>query len=329
MKLFRSIMEDAKKTALVTGATGFIGKRLCAYLLENGFKVRALSRQPNYSKQITWHRGDVTEPVSLLGICDDVDVIFHLAGFAHAFDEENPQFAIQHHKTNYEGTVYLLNEAKRAGKNRFIYFSSIKACAESDVCLDENWDALPTCAYGAAKRMAEEAVLALSDDPIILRPTLVYGAGCKGNLAAMIKGIAKGYFPPPPRIDNRKSMIALDDLCKAALLAAFIEKPNQKIFILTDTISYSTFKIYHAIRAALHKKSINIYMPFLFWRLFSTIGDLVEKLSGKRLPINSQAVKKLFGNAEYCSLYCNSVLNFKPQLTLQAVLPEMIDAQGK
>src|SRR3990167_6615567 len=102
------------QTALVTGATGFIGKTLSAYLSENGFQVRALTRQLQPiladKNDIEWVVGDITKPETLFGVCDDIDIVFHLAGFAHAFEEENPEFKNFHQQVNHQGTVNILNE---------------------------------------------------------------------------------------------------------------------------------------------------------------------------------------------------------------------------
>lgn len=320
------------KTALVTGATGFIGKALCVYLFENEFKVHALTRQLNhYTKeknQYEWIVGDITKPDTVINICDEIDIVFHLAGFAHAYEEENSNFSNLHQQVNYEGTVNILNEANRAGVKRFIYFSSVKACAESDSMIDETFTLLPTGAYGIAKREAENFVLSFCTEnnilPIILRPTLVYGAGVKGNLSAMLKGISKGYFPMPPPIKNHKSMVSLDDLCRAALLAATIENPKKSIFIVTDGVAYSTVKMVKMMRKALGKKNTKLYLPFWAWCGLAKVGDFIQLIIKKRMPINTHAVKKLFSNAAYSSQYIKNELQFEPQFTLQDVLPSMI-----
>jgi nucleoside-diphosphate-sugar epimerase len=322
-------------TALVTGATGFIGKTLCTYLSDNGFKVHALTRQINpilYKKNnIKWIVGDITKPESLTGICDDVDIVFHLAGFAHAFEEENKDFSMLHQQVNHQGTINILNEAKKAHIKRFIYFSSTKACADSHTCIDESWNTLPTDAYGIAKRAAEEAVLVVCKEnhiiPVILRPSLVYGEGVKGNLAAMLKGISKGYFPTPAPIQNHRSMISCKDLCRAALLAATVNNLQHHIFIVTDGVAYSTFDIVQMMRQALGKKQSRIYLPLWIWYGLAKMGDIGQHITKKRLPINTQVIKKLFSNAAYSSQLIKNELQFEPQFSLRDILPSMIRVQ--
>jgi len=294
---------------LVTGATGFIGRSLCQYLYEKGFQIRAMSRtvcDSALSDQYEWVSGDITQPASLLGLCDGVDIVFHLAGFAHAEEEKGSQFRKQHEAINYHGTMHILNESERAGVKRFVYFSSVKAVAECDNCTDESWDKMPSDAYGIAKRQAEAAVLKISKNPIILRPTLVYGLGVKGNLSAMIKAISRGYFPTPPPIQNHKSMVSLADLCRAAVLAAQVENPLQKIYIVSDGVAYSTFQIHQMILAALGKRKVELYLPLFIWNGLAKIGDILQKIIHRRLPMSSVVFKKLFSNAAYCSQYAKN-----------------------
>lgn len=323
------------QTALVTGATGFIGKALCVYLSENGFRVRALTRQLQPilvdKNDIEWVVGDITKPETLFNVCDDVDIVFHLAGFAHAFEEENPEFKNLHQQVNHQGTINILNESIRAGVKRFIYFSSVKACAERNVCSDETWEAWPTDAYGIAKREAENSISSLCKEnniiPLILRPALVYGAGVKGNLSAMLKGISKGYFPTPPPLQNHKSMVSREDLCRAALLVATVKNPKRPIFIVTDGVTYSTFGIVQMMREAVGKKKVTLYLPLWIWYGLAKLGDIAQHIIKRRLPINTQVVNKLFSNAAYSSQLIKNELQFEPQYTLQDVLPFMIKAQ--
>src|SRR3990167_4846944 len=311
-----------KKTALVTGATGFIGKALCSYLLQNGFYVRALTRQMSQlNSQCEWVYGDITKSDSLNNLCDGIDVVFHLAGYAHAYEEANIDFKIFHETINLQGTINIIHESKRAGIKKFIFFSSVKACADANAFMDDTWNKRPTDAYGLAKRQAEEAVLSSGLDAIILRLPLVYGVGVKGNLAAMLQGIARGYFPTPPPVQNQKSMISLNDLCRVALLAATVEKTEQKIFIITDGIFYSTYDMVQMMRRALNKRKITLHLPLWCWYAFAKVGDCVQWVIQKRFPINTKAVKKLFSSATYSSAYTKKELQFEPQFTLKDILP--------
>ena len=154
--------------AFVSGATGFIGGKLLASLVNSGINVRVLVRPAaTHTKACSWPStqvnvvsGDLTEPASLRNILDGVDCLFHLAGYAHAEDANSDAAGSLHRRVTVEGTRALVAEAKRAGVKHFIFVSSVKAMGEgSDSLLDEAAAAQPTTQYGRAKLEAEHLVL--------------------------------------------------------------------------------------------------------------------------------------------------------------------------
>jgi nucleoside-diphosphate-sugar epimerase len=102
-----------------------------------------------------------------------------------------------------------LDAAVAAGARRFVYVSSSLAAATEG-------DATP---YGQDKRAAEEALLAAGQarriEVIILRAVNIYGVGMRGNIAAMIRLIQRGWLPRLPRFTNTISLIGVDDVARA------------------------------------------------------------------------------------------------------------------
>lgn len=327
-------METVAPKALLTGATGFIGQFLVQQLLSEGYQIRTVTRDLSQSyvaqhPEFDWIEADIANPEQLKGVCEGIDFVFHLAGFAHAWGEEDPNFRRQQYLVNFEGTINLANEAVSAGVKRFIYFSSIKVCASSEDCVDETWKDTPHSLYGQVKYQAEQALLAIGHKssmvPIILRPALVYGPGWKGNLAMMLKAIDKGYFPPPPPVAQRKSMVSVTELCQVARKAAVVAVPEHRIFIVSDGYDYSISEIYQWMRKALGKRKNHLYLPMCTWKLLAVLGNIAQKVLRKRLPINSEALHKLFGNMSYRSVYIAEELGFVPHVTLDKILPEIIE----
>jgi UDP-glucose 4-epimerase len=314
------------KNVLVTGASGFIGSYLVKELRRQDYTVRTLSRQKNTDAIY----GDLTQPDSLEHCCDNIDIVFHLGGYAHAWEENDPGLAVKHNAINFIGTQNIFTIAARAGVKRFIYFSSVKAVADSNNCIDESWTALPPSPYGKAKRDAENFLLATAPathtEVCILRPALVYGSGWKGNLAAMLRAIDKGFFLPVPTIANRRSMVSLADLSTAAILCATHPNAAQRIFFVTDSVGYSTRRLYTAICAALDKPIPKWHVPFAIFKLLGWLGDAGQKIFRRRLPFSSQSLEKLFGSAEYNATRIHTELGFTPQFTLENFLPEIITA---
>ncbi len=320
------------KKVLITGATGFIGRYLVNYLLRQQFHVRALVRDAKKAATLPHDvetiYGDLTNPDSLQLCCTDIDTVFHLGGYAHAWQENNSDFAARHLEINFQGTKNLAVEALRANVKQFIYFSSVKAVADTESCIDENWQNAPASPYGIAKRQAELYLLALKEQHsmhiCILRPALVYGPGWKGNLAAMLRAIDKGFFLPIPHLTNQRSMISLEDICSAALLVSQRAVANGKIYFVTDGVAYSTRQLYTAFCLALGKRVPKWHLPFFMFKILGYLGDAGAKVLRRRLPFSSETLTKLFGSAAYNSQRIQTEVGFKPIYNLTALLPDIV-----
>lgn len=321
------------KKALVTGATGFIGKYFVNYLLEKQIIVRALVRNSEKSSllpgEVDIVVGDLTRPNSLIDICKDVDTVFHLGGYAHAWGDQISE-SNKHHTINFQGTQNIIEEAVRAKVKRFIYFSSVKAVADNNLCINEKWNEPPNSPYGIAKREAEKWVIATGKKTgmhvCVLRPALVYGPEWKGNLASMLRAIDKGFFLPIPETNNHRSLVSIDDICQAAVLAANNLNANGKIYFVTDGMYYSTHQLYVLMREALGKQIPKWHMPLFVFKLLAYIGDRAGNLIGRRMPFNSEAMLKLFGSAQYNSEQIQKELGFKPNYDFKKMLPDIIAA---
>lgn len=305
------------KKVLVTGASGFIGQHLLHYLRRKQYQIRALIRNPNLQLPVEIFIADITKPESLFGACEDIDTIFHLAGFAHT--EGGKDHADLHNHINYLGTKHILDEARNAGVKCFIYFSSVKALDAA-----EKNDQTP---YAQAKYAAEQYVLAHKNSMhvTVLRPALVYGPRWKGNLAAMLSAIDKGRFPSLPETHNRRSMVSVNDLCHAAVLSSMQTIANGKTYTVTDGIDYSTRQLYELMCKALGKKTSRFTVPLTVFKALALTGDLLAKISKRRMPFHSDKFAKLFGHAQYNSNELKRDLGFIAVDHLEKILPEIVE----
>lgn len=312
---------------LVTGATGFIGQQLCKALNEMNIEVHTLGRKKPECESI-FHYWDLKTAID--GIMpNDIDVIFHLAGKAHVlsndYHDEEEYFPV-----NLGATRKLLNAAKSKGIQKFIYFSSVKAMGEdSEQQLDESCTLLPQDMYGRSKLMAEQLVLDgdYVPHPVVIRPCMVYGNSDKGNLPKMIQAISQGKFPPLPETDNRRSMVHVDDIVSAALLAA--QHPQAaNIYIVSDGQAYSTRQIYLWINQALGKRPPVWHVPVFILKVIAKVGDFIGWLLGRRFIFDSDALDKLIGSADYTSDRIEREMGFKAKRDLQESLPEIVAFLG-
>jgi len=313
------------RKALITGASGFIGRTLCSQLSERGWHLRALIRRPATGP---WHEtviGDL-ENLAPGNIAEGFDTVFHLAGKAHALSEAR-QDEKEYFRINTEGTRRILEAAKFSGVRRFVFFSSVKTINEgSSECLDETSLCFPVTPYGKSKLKAERLVLEgyYVPEPVVLRLSMVYGPSPKGNLPRMIEAVAKGNFPPIPEFGNQRSMVHVEDVAQAAILAA--EKPEAigQTFLVTDGQPYSSRELYEWICQALGKSAPAWRIPEVVFRGLAKIGDAIGALRGRRFIFDSDTLEKLAGSAWYSSQKIEKELGFLAHHHLRESLPDII-----
>ncbi len=313
------------KQVLITGASGFVGKQFYSYLQKSGLIVRTVGRN-NLCGLVDYVSLDFAVDDCPNSLCTDIHTIFHLAGKAHALAETHQDEA-EYFQINTEGTRKLLEAAQQAGVQKFIYFSSVKAVGDSDTQpMDESVQTPAETPYGQSKYAAEQLVLhgGYVPHPVVIRPSMVYGKSEKGNLPRMIQAIRRGAFPPLPETYNRRSMVHVDDVVQAAILAA--EKPEAagQVYIVSDGQAYSSRQIYDWIRVALGKSPLNVAIPMGLLNLLAKVGDGIGRILGRRFPFDSDALDKLTGSAWYSSAKIQRDLGFIPKHTLQSSLPEIV-----
>ena len=260
---------------------------------------------------------------------EGVDIIFHLAGKAHTRARnaaENAEYEIVH----VHGTRSLLRAACQVGVRAFVLLSSVKAMGEGG---EEIWDEATPCfpqnPYGVTKLAAERLVLEEFPlpCPVVLRPALVYGAGSKGNLDLMIRAAGKGIFPAVAFPPNRRSMIHVEDVEQACLLAATKPAACGQVYVLTDGNDYSTTQILAWIHETLGKTP-GPAIPYAVLKAAARLGDMVERF-GVHAPFNVDRLSKLTGSARYSNAKICRELGFVPTWDLRRGIDEMIQGMGR
>lgn len=317
-------------TYLVTGASGFIGRALCAQIKQRGHRVRTLLRSP---AQGPWHEsvlGDLSDPSLAEDLLDGVFGVFHCAGAAHFRGLSRLQQEALW-QVNVEGTRRLIQQATSSSVRRFVYLSSVQASGKPvQGIADENWHAPPDNIYGESKLAAEGIVLETASSTgmhaSILRPALVYGPGVKGNLERMLRAVSSSRMPPLPDSGKQRSMLALDNLLEACWLAMDSDAANQRIYIACDNVSYSTHQLYRAMMNASNRPLPRFGLPLRLFQWLATLGDWGNRISDNGMPWDSAAYERLFGEARYSAERLKTELGWQPQLEFAEALPAMVAA---
>lgn len=313
------------RPVLVTGGTGFIGRRLVTMLQTQGAQVRAWVRAsgkiPSDWGEVETVVSDLMDAASLARACVGMNTVIHAAGFAHADAADTPDFAARHWAINAEGAFRLMEAAVAAHVERFIFLSSVKAVGDPGLhCVDERWDAPPKTPYGRAKRAAEECLLTVGRNHglhvVNLRPALVYGPGMKGNPARLIKAIQRGLLPPLPETGNQRSLVHVDDVVQAVLLAAAHPVAAGQSYFVTDNRPYSGRELYLIIRRALGLPASRWSIPAGALYAAAALMDGLLRLAGRKRRIKP-TLDKLLGWACYDSTRIRRDLGYQPTWTFQ------------
>jgi nucleoside-diphosphate-sugar epimerase len=175
----------AKAAVLITGAGGFIGSALVARLAGNGVQLRTVAGAPGDTiveppTHVRSVRADINDIDAILPLAHDVETIVHLAGPASAA----ASFAdpVGYVNAHVGGTLSMLEIARRAGVQRFVYVSSAEVYGRVDgQPVNETAPPQPRSPYGGAKAAAENLVRTYANafgiSACVLRPFSVYGPG--------------------------------------------------------------------------------------------------------------------------------------------------------
>jgi UDP-glucose 4-epimerase len=141
----------------------------------------------------------------------------------------------------------------------------------------------PTDSYGRAKLEAERLLAASGAPFTVLRPAVIYGKGVKGNIAALAT-LAKTPMPLPfGGLDNRRSLLALDNLADAVALVLGAEAAKNETFLVADAEPISVAGIVSAMREGLGRPPHLVKMPQrVVQRLMTSFGRDAdwERVSG-------------------------------------------------
>ncbi len=193
--------------ALVTGATGFVGREVVRALCSRDMEVRCLVRSPTSARvlsgyEVDLHYGSVEDPASLESAAHDVDVVVHLV----AVIRESKSVTFQ--GVNRKGTENVVEAARGAGVKHFVHVSAIGVADD------------PAYPYLYSKWQGEQAVIKSGIPYTILRPSLLFGEG--DEFFNILGGLVRA-FPAVPIAgsgNNRFQPIAVDELAQCVVGAA-------------------------------------------------------------------------------------------------------------
>lgn len=298
----------SQRRILVTGASGFVGTALVHRLgQEARFLIRAASRRPNPESVngVEFVRvGDLASGSDWSAAVDGVDTVVHLAARVHVMRDTAVGSLTMFRKTNTAGTKNLAMQAARAGVRRFVYLSSIKVNGEQTLPgqpFTERDLPRPLDPYSVSKHEAELGLRGIGQETgmevVTIRPPLVYGPRVQANFRTMMRWLCRGVPLPLGAIDNRRSMVAVDNLVD--LIVTSVQHPSaaNQTFLVSDGEDLSTTHLLKRLGQALGHPPRLIPVPATVLRASLIVlgrREMVQRLCGS-LQVDISQSRQLLG----------------------------------
>lgn len=306
----------------VTGASGFLGGSLIQTLTSDF--GRRFNCSANYRALVNVHDG-----VSVFhgGIFDinsvtlkRVGVLIHCAAYAHVMNDSSADPLTDFREVNTIATFNLAQQAVDAGVKRFIFVSTIKVNGETTSYsspFQSSSNHSPKDPYGISKSEAELGLQKIARDTemevVIIRPPLIYGPGVKANFLNLLKLSATSLPLPFGLINNKRSMVYVENLVD--LIVTCVDHPNaaNKIFLASDGDDLSLARLLTLMRKSMGKPAWLLPVPMFMFKL-------AGMLTGK-----SDIVDRLIGDLQVDSSDAKTNLNWMPPYSVEQGIQATVD----
>ena len=268
---------------LLTGANGFVGRRLAIALESNpDINLTTIIRR---SVEVRFNNVIVVQGIDANTDWSEAvkgqNIILHAAARTHIMKDDAANSMAKYRRINVEGTLNLARQAATVGVTRFVFISSIKVNGETtEIGVPFTADDIPKPIdnYGISKWEAEQGLLQLAADTgmevVIIRPPMVYGPNAKGNFAKLGALLAKGVPLPLATVKNRRSFVAIDNLIDLIITCIDHPKAANQIFLASDGHDLSTPELLNGMATAMGRDAKLFPLPS---RLISVAASLVGK----------------------------------------------------
>lgn len=306
---------------LVTGAGGFVGRALVARLASTTEVVAASRGMQHESFAVRRHLiadldGTTDWSRPLIGC----DTVVHLAARVHVMIEtaQDPRAAFM--RANADASRRLAQQAAQSGIRRFLLVSTIGACGAKSVRgspIGPDSPVAPHDPYSESKVAAEQAVreaCAASDmDWTIVRPPMIYGRGAPGNFEAMLRVLAKRLPLPLRSIDNRRSLVAIDNLVDLIATATVHPAASGRILTVSDGEDLSTPDLLERTARAMGLPGARLFPfpPSALERALRALG-------------RGRTAERLLGNLEVDSRDTRTALGWRPRISVDEALRKSV-----
>ncbi len=297
----------------ILGGAGFLGTRFANRLEQSTYDFGIYDTDISNGSTVFV---DVEDSSSLEAI-KDCSVIVNLA----AVHRDDIKPISRYDDVNVNGAINVCNIARKYGIKKIIFTSSVAVYGFAKADTDENGDHNYFNDYGRTKHLAELIYKEWHDeDPddrmlFIVRPTVIFGEGNRGNVYNLLSQIARRRFIMFGKGNNKKSMAYVENVaCFLEYTCNFengyhvynyIDKPD---FNMNELVSKSKLILFG-------KEKIGIRLPAWLGTSLGIFADILAKILGKKLPISSIRVKKFMSTTQFSTSISDTF--FVPPISIE------------
>jgi nucleoside-diphosphate-sugar epimerase len=307
-------MDTYEIKPLIIGGNGFLGSALSIRLKEKNILFGISDLNIKKTKD-DYFPLDI-ENENNLKLVSGYDCIINLA----ALHRDDVRPLSRYDDVNVQGSINVCEAARKHGINKIVFTSSVAIYGFAPADTDESGEPNYFNDYGRTKYLAEQVYKEWqAEDPenrtlVIVRPTVIFGEGNRGNVYNLLKQIASRRFVMFGNGKNRKSMAYVENV------AAFLEyslsfKPGLHIYNYIDKPDFDMNTLVSEARKTLFgKNNVGLRLPAFLGMAIGYFADFVAKVTGKTLPVSSIRVKKFMGTTQFASSV--SETGFVPPVSL-------------
>ncbi len=301
-------------SVLITGASGFVGRALCAMLVKGGYEIVPVVRGSTGLADAR-NVGAIDAGTDWRTALKGVQTVVHLAARVHVMRDAASDPLVAFRAVNTAGTLNLARQAAAAGVQRLVFISSIKVNGEGlERPYSESDQPAPQDAYAISKWEAEQGLreieAATGLEVVILRPPLVYGPGVAANFQRLMHTVSRGRPLPFGRVENRRSLLYLGNLTDAIRVCLAHSAAAGKTFLLSDGEDVSSADLIRRLARAMNRPARLLPVPVSLLYL------------GGALSGYSAEVTRLLGSLTVDSALFQRELGWRPPFSLEEGLSQ-------
>lgn len=282
----------------VIGGAGFVGTYLCRQLAskQQDFEIIDLKMSNQFPEKCKL--GDVRD-IDTLRETISGSVVVNLA----AVHRDDIRDKSEYYRTNVTGADNVALVCEEKAIRKIVFTSTVAVYGFAKPGTDETGPINPFNEYGRTKYEAEKRFQSWhsrgNNSLLIVRPTVIFGEGNRGNVFNLLNQIASGKFIMVGKGENKKSMAYIENI------VAFIEqcistKQTYGVYNYVDTPDFTMDELVRQVQAELKgQDTVRLRLPYWLGLVLGYTADVISFLTQRRLPVSSIRVKKFVSSTEF------------------------------